>query len=176
MSELELIALPKATANEIFGGWPSCFPCGQKGKRCFWPYVISSGSFVLQNEQRLQLQACNKFAANRGAVCGFLCCDYVSTLKESPLAHTWLQRNTFSSSTQVYLREVQSGNCTVELDHHPCFWSQPLGSVVCVQKCAGIWCCNRNDSELIWIPDEGTFMELAACSDTVWVPLTAPTW
>lgn len=74
----------------------------------WWPmkYLVGGGAFLvplwlkrkkaafalckifrLQNEQRLQLQ----------------CCDHVWMLKESPLTHTWLQRNTFISSTQLYM-------------------------------------------------------------------------
>lgn len=52
-------------------------PLWPKRKTLLSPCVRSSGSFLLQNEQRLQLQACHKSAANRGVVCASLRCDYV---------------------------------------------------------------------------------------------------
>lgn len=67
-----------------------------------------------------------------------------------------------------------SGNRTVEaplpaqsIGPSPIFLESAVWLRSVVQMCAGIWCCNRNNPERIWIPDEGMFMELAAYSDTV---------
>lgn len=132
----------------LVGGGASWFPCGQKEKNCFLPYVRSSGSFVLQNEQRLQLQACHKFAANRGVGVCFpvlrLCVDV-----EGISTHTYL-----IAKECIYFRctwgrswSQQSGNnCTVEaryqlrvlLDHHPSLLESGVWVGLVVQTCAGI--------------------------------------